>query len=376
MAEHGFPSLDEIYEKLDRFVDEHPDVARAESLGASTDGLDVKAVHVTDADVDEADKEVAMVVCGRHGNELGTRFVGQAVLEWLASEEGAETRRRQLVVVVPVANPDGCVREEFHAPNDGLSETEQKTIAALADRLRPDAVVDIHSFGSVRADIQSVITANTKRTGEDVFIHYRIACEMAAEAQRAGYPCNAYQLPPRDGYNNFFCGPCYERFHSLVFGMEVNHGSLSPSEAAESGAAMIASLLRAGNVRWPWQGTSGYPSRILAGDFFTSIRPLGDVAAERRESRCAIWQKHADFQFVSREMLKPNVFRAVVEYPAEGIDGGFALCCRFRGERKPGSARLNGQDVEAKLFMDNCSTYIAVEVRSSSESKHELALEF
>lgn len=34
-----------------------------------------------------------MVVCGQHGNELGTRSVGQAVLEWLASEEGTETKR-------------------------------------------------------------------------------------------------------------------------------------------------------------------------------------------------------------------------------------------------------------------------------------------
>ena len=84
MSQHDFPSLqnfpllDEIYEELDRFVDEHPGIARAESLGASADGLDMRAVHVIDADVDEADKEV---VCGRHGNELGTCCVGQAVLE-------------------------------------------------------------------------------------------------------------------------------------------------------------------------------------------------------------------------------------------------------------------------------------------------------
>ena len=67
-AKHDFPSLDEIYEKLDRFVDNYPGIARAESLGVSADDHDVRAVHVTDADVDDADKEVAMVVCGRHGN--------------------------------------------------------------------------------------------------------------------------------------------------------------------------------------------------------------------------------------------------------------------------------------------------------------------
>ena len=104
MEYDSFPSLDDIYQELDRFADRHSDIAHIDSLGLSPEGRNVKAVYVTDKTVPAAEKEVAVLVCGRHGQEMGTRVVGTALLDWLSLAEGEETRRRQLVIVVPVGN--------------------------------------------------------------------------------------------------------------------------------------------------------------------------------------------------------------------------------------------------------------------------------
>ncbi len=373
MNHSDFPSLDEIYREAERLADGNPDIVRMESLGVSAEGRDVKAVYVTDSSVPASEKEVAIVVCGRHGNELGTRVVGNALLRWLASAEGQETRRRQLVIVVPVANPDGCVREEFFAPGDGLSETEHNTIAELAWAYQPDAVVDVHSLG--QGDTEAIITANTSAAGEDVFIHRQIAATMAAAAAREGYPFVVHAVGLSGGYNNFFCGMCYEEFHSLAFGMEVNHCSLKPEEAAESAVAAIRSLLGAGNTRWAWEPASGYPNRTLLGDSLTSIRAAGGDAAQRRDSRSTIWQSRASFAVPAREARDSQTVRVVTEYSGGAVPCGFSLCCRVRGSLVIEKVRLNGGDVDAHTYSDDCSTYVCVDIHPSGSEEYELRVE-
>ncbi len=142
MSCSSFPALDEIYRELDRIQKQNPDVVTVQTIGRTPEGRDVKAAFAADSAIPADEKETAMVVCGRHGQELGTRLIGTALLEWLVSARGTETLAAQTVIVVPVANPDGCMREEFWAPKDRLSDTERQTIGALAQAYRPDAVID------------------------------------------------------------------------------------------------------------------------------------------------------------------------------------------------------------------------------------------
>ncbi|MCK4298820.1 MAG: hypothetical protein KAX80_04770, partial [Planctomycetes bacterium] len=340
MASHDFPSLEDIYSACEEFVTKHAPLARLETLGSSPEGRPVQAVFVTEPSVPPSEKEVALFVCGRHGNELGTRVVGLALLEWLASEAGAETRRKQLVVVVPVANPDGCVREEFFAPDDGLSETEQATIAQLASSLRPDAVLDVHSMSA--GDTEAVITAHTTAAGEDEFVHRAVGVRMVEGAARAGYPFALHRVHLSDGYNNFFCGMCYERLHSLAFGMETNHFALTPEESAESAVAAITPLLRTGNQRAPWQCSPGYPNRIIVGELRSSIQATGTCPEEVRESRCRLWAARRHFAWPRREMPNPHTLQLSTDYTGEEEGFAFSLCCRLRGEPDVRNVSLNG----------------------------------
>jgi len=377
--DNSFPSLDAIYAELDRVVECHKDSLSDEVLGVSDEGRAVRAIHCTDRKADPEQQQVAMVVCGRHGSELGTRVVGSAVLGWLMSEAGARTRRNQRVIVVPVANPDGCARGEFHAPARHLSEVEQKTLAALADRVQPDAIIDVHSFGAGNADVQAIVTGNTGTDGEDEMIYHAVAQRLIEGAAEAGFPFVVHTTKRNEGYNNFIAGLCHQRFHTLAFGMEVNHHALTPAEAAASGTAVIGALLEAGNGRPWWEAQTGYPVNILAGDLFTSIRPTGHTAAERRVSRVAIWRDRRFFSLGQRETPTPTTLRVPFTYTGYRDDAprhAFALCCRIRGVGKRIKARLNGQTVEATTFADACSTYVSVDVHPSGKTDYEFVLTY
>jgi hypothetical protein len=363
MDAENFPSLEEIYRNVQEKVDANRELLRPESLGLSEEGREIGAVHVTDESAPDDEKETALIVCGRHGQELGTRVVGAALIDWLCSPEGAETRRRQRIVIVPVANPDGCVRGEFWAPRDGLSETEKKTIVALADRLQPDAVVDVHSWGDLQ-DGEAIITANTSGAGEDVFIHERLAGRMVEAAADRGYPFLLRRRPTSSSYNNFFCQVCYERFHSLVFGMEVNHAALTPRESAESGLAAITALLKEGDGRSSWQAMAGYPNNLLVGNFATSLGAAGSSASERRASRCEISKRRKSFSIPKRQFNPPDAYRVEFEYNGtEALARDVTVTCRVRGFPETGDVCLNDRPVEPMLHRDNCSTFLSVPLR-------------
>ncbi|MCK4283649.1 MAG: hypothetical protein KAX44_04970 [Candidatus Brocadiae bacterium] len=367
-----YPTLEQIYQHVDRFAAEHARIARVESPGLSDEGLPVKAVFVTDPSVPDQQKQVALIVNMRHGNERGTRGVGPALLEWLASPEAAETLSRQLVVVVPVANPDGCTRDEFLAPDDGLSDTEARTIGALARRLLPDLVVDIHSMSDY--ETEAVIAAHTGKHGEDAFIHRAMMAKLVDDLATLGYPFLTDDLI--GSYNNFFCGMCYEEFHAVVFGLEVNHLSLTCGEAAESGAAAVASLLRWGNARTPWQSEPGYPNGILLGSFMTSLRAAGQNAAERRRSRAALWRHRSRLGPLKRETSDQGTVGVTLTYDGEALDCPMEVSCRLRGSRHAVQATLNGSPVQPRLHADRCSTYVACTLPRVEPGTHELALAF
>jgi len=377
MGAHRFPSLEQVYDEIERLVEEHGQVARVECLGLSDEGREVRAVHVTDPGAGDDDKQVAMIVCGRHGSELGTRVVGTAALGWLVSDEAAATRQRQHVIVVPVANPDGCAAEAFGAPPWHLSATERRTLGRVAGELRPDAILDVHSFGAEDADLLAVVTGNNTEEAEDRFIYGTVAARLVETAGGAGYPFVVHTEKRNEGYNNFIAGLCYDQFHSLALGMEANHHVLTPEGAAAAGLAVVRALLAEGDRRAPWEACTGYPTGLLRGDFFTSIRPAGPHAAARRRSRATVWRDRRFFHLGRRQAPSPNVVRTTVHYsgdPQDAAAHAFTLCCRVRGSSRPARVELNGQRIDADIHRDVCSTYVSAAVQPTGPQTYELVV--
>lgn len=402
----GKEGLEQMYRWLDDFVAEHKEIAHKKSIGTSQEHRDIPAVFLTNRAIPDDVKQIAVVTLARHGQELGTRVVGPEILNYLVSDEAKEVRDTQVVIVVPVVNPDGFVRNEFHSSMTSLTKTERLVLGELFKAYPPDMIIDFHSLGKEQGskydcgDMEVIIPANTTRWGMDEQIHQYVAQKMRDAAEAAGWPYEIhtledlaayyfggtkignmpwtylqekvyllhtqdfyddYYIPEESGYTNYTCGPAYLTWHSLVFGMETNHHALSAEDIATSGMVPCRELLEMGSTRFPWEKDRGYPVNILQGDFRISIRPVGKNSADRRASRMRIWKERTHFSMPQREMPDQQTTVARVRYFGDDLPMQFALCLRMR--RSPiSSVTLAGRHLDFETFSDNCSTFLYIPV--------------
>jgi len=160
MGEEG---LKEIYQWLDDWVAKNKSLARKEVIGKSPDHWDIPAIFITSEYVSNDDKQVAVITLGRHGQELGTRVVGPEIIRYLCSTDAEEIRKTQVVIVVPVVNPEGFVSNEFRSSMTSLTKTERLVLGGLFKEFPPDMMIDFHSLGKTagskydRGDMEVII---------------------------------------------------------------------------------------------------------------------------------------------------------------------------------------------------------------------------
>ncbi len=402
MGEEG---LREIYQWLDDWVAQNRNIAHKEVIGRSPDGWEIRAVFITDKDISNDDKQIAVITLGRHGQELGTRVVGPEVIQYLSKDDAEEIRKTQLVIIIPVVNPEGFVSNEFRSSMTSLTKTERLVLGGLFKSFPPDMMIDFHSLGKTsgskydRGDMEVIIPANPAKWAVDEQIHQCVAREIQKAAELEGWPYEIhtledlatyyfgdteighmpwtylkekvfllhmqdfydhYYIPEEDHYTNYTCGPAYLKWHTLVFGIETNHYVLSRADdIALSGLAPCKALLKIGCTRLPWEKDKGYPTNILHGDFRISIRPLGINIKERRASRIRIWNERNNFNLPQREMLDPETTIARVRYFGWDLPMEFALCLRMR-QTTIKSTIVHGKEVQFETFRDNCSTFVHI----------------
>ena len=405
MGEEG---LREVHAWIDGFVEQNQSIADKKVLGKSDDGKwDIPAITITNKSIPDDDKQVAMVTLLRHGQERGARIVGAEILNYLAGDEAAETRDNQKVIVVPIVNPEGFIRDEFNSSMYGITDMEKRIWGTLCAEDTPDMMIDYHSLGKSdatkydRGDMEVIIPANSTKWGMDEQIYQHVANRMLEAAEAKGWPYEihtledlsfyyfgdgpAARLPQRylqekvfllhiqnayehynassslPGYTNYTCGPAYMKWHTLVIGMETNHWGIKPEDGlGESGLIPCQALMDMGNNRFPWEKDPGYPTNLLCGDFRISIRATGNTPGERRVSREKLWPERVNFDILKREMLEdPETTLAEVGYLGENVPLDFALCLRMRQDVIK-NVTIDGKNAEFETFKDHCSTFLYV----------------
>lgn len=405
MGEEG---LKEIYAWIDEYVKRNRTIAEKIVLGRSEDDKwEVPAVIITNRSVPEDEKHNAIVTLARHGQERGARVVGPEILEYLASDAASETRNKQTVVVVPIVNPTGVIRDEFHSSLHGITDHEKKIFGVLCSRFIPDMMIDYHSLGKSdatkydRGDMEVIIPANTTRWGMDEQIYSLVSGKMVEACAAAGWPYEIHSLedlnyyyfgdartgrrphkymqekvfllhiqnfsehydfpkePP--GYTNYTNGPAYLKWHTMIFGVETNHWSISPAEGlGESGLLPCQALLNMGNSRFPWEHYSGYPTNLVDGDFRISIRATGKTPGERRSNREKIWKERVNFEILKRVMLdNPEETLVDVGYIGNNVPLDLELSLRMR-QNTIRTVTVADRPVEFDTVKDNCSTYLFI----------------
>jgi len=415
----GREGLQEINRWIDEFVDRNSEIASKKVLGKSPDNWDIPAVFVTNQDLPDEDKQIAVVTLARHGQELGARVVGPEVLQYLSGDDAKTIRETQVVIVVPVVNPEGFILNQFHSSQTRMTKTERLILGRLFNSWPPDMLMDYHSLGELngskydRGDLEAIIPANTTRWAMDEQIHYEVARRMQEAAENAGWPYEIhsledlaaykfagteignmpytylqekvfllhmmdaydnYDIPEEAAYTNYTCGPAYEKWHTLVIGMETNHWAITdPADIAQSGLVPCAALLKMGCTRFPWEKDRGYPVNILHGDFRISLRPVGKNAAERRASRTKLWGERMYFNLPQREMPDPETTVSRVRYFGKALPLEFALCLRMR-QRPVERITLDGKALEFETFEDRCSTFVYIPLKMERAGTIELTI--
>lgn len=373
-------TAEEYEATLKYWAKKHAGLLSFEKRGESHDGRPIYLVKITDASVSDEDKQVVMISCLHGGPERSGTTTTLRLIEWLVgdSELARETRQKQVVLVLPIANPYAYFVtdrfgnmeriEVYDTPmqwwdlktlnlTDPVKTPEVAAFISIMDEFQPEMHMDLHGTG-LQAFPTSQLGDRTMLKGQTMFevsaCSYsncgvrpwdpRVTEAMVRAGQEAGYGSDRAEADAQRCFwnadhtalqNRLWIRPRPERFRTPFYSYMKHHTMISTTEVGweDSGVARISGILALGNKPWADENkVSGYPVsrvRARAGRFITSY---GQTARERRRSRVELWQAQGDF---ADGMLYP-------EY-----DGRMTYICAVTPQ---GKAVLNS---DPNQFLDN-----------------------
>ncbi|MBI5687430.1 MAG: hypothetical protein HZC54_20340 [Verrucomicrobia bacterium] len=363
------PSFAEISATLRFWAEKHPDKFALEERGKTKEGLPIFLARISDRSVRDDDKQVALITATHSGAErTGTTSI-MCFAEWLLgnSREAAETRRKQVVLLMPVVNPWGYETVESNANSQGidpysgqrgkawdlatltLKEPEKSpeimALKSVFDEFQPDVQWDMHGVPLRWNGNQVVESCGTAYSNYSLRPwDWRVSEAMIAEARKAGYGIDRGEA---DSQRLFFgpdMPPLADRlwvgrpfFYSAMYGYMRHHTLLGTCEVGyeESGVARLRGLMRIGNRVWDGENVAGYPVNVIKTIVGNWLMASGRNAAERRKSRVELWQRQ-------------GAFTMGLLYPQTDCRIGLALALTTKG------AKL--LDADPKKFAANLAT--------------------
>ena len=322
-------TLEEYSETLRYWAEKYPQIMKLETRAQSKEGLPIFLVKITDPSVSDDDKQVLLVTGMHSGAERSGTAAMLHFMEWLLgdSPDAVETRRKQIVLLMPVVNPWGFFTTESNANSQGIDpysgqrgkawDIEKLTVRepekapeimaykSVVDEFKPDVHVDLHGVslwwnGQLTIESAGTAYSNFSLRPWD----WRITEAMIAGARKAGYGIDRGEADSQ----RMFWGPDmqpiadrlwlgrpffytatygYAMYHTLPITMEVNWN--------ESALARLKALLAIGNGTWEGESVPGYPVNVMKSVVGQWIVSCGRNAAERRRSRIELWQRQGGF---------------------------------------------------------------------------------
>ncbi len=317
-----------------------PDRLRVETRGKSTSGLPLYLLTITDRAVADTDKQVCLVTALHGGPERSGSTTALRLIEWLLSDAPAavETRRKQVVLVMPIPNPYAFFVTDRFGNEQGLDvynpgpaawdlagpkladparTPEIAAVLGVVDQYRPEIHADLHGTG-LQAIPDALLGDRTMFRGQTMFVEvlgaisnstlrpwdWRISEAIDDGARAAGYGLDRNEA---DG-QRLFWGPGFEKmtdrvwmgrplFYTAHYGYAKYHTMIATLEIGweESGVARMQSLLQIGNRPWRDEDRAGYPVDKLRSYVGLFVSAYGETAAARRESRTELWSKQGGF---------------------------------------------------------------------------------
>ncbi len=330
-------TLEEYEATLKFWARQHSDIVTLDRVGESAAGLGLYLLKITDGDVDDELKQVALVTSLHGGPERSGTTTVLHFVEWLLSDsdEARETRRKQILLIMPINHPEAFFETDRFLnaakidPYTGggpqhwdLEKLEYKSmdqapevkaVLEVVDRWHPDVHADMHGTGLQEYPLEK-LGDRTRYQGQIMFEvtgsaysnyalrpwDWRVTEAIIHAGEEAGFPSDRFEADGQRSFHGPVMNPIADRtwrgqpnFYTAQYGYAKYHTMVSAFEIAweQSGVARLRGLLRIGNSCWQDEPYEGYPvDRVKAfiGNFVTAY---GSTAAGRRRSRVELWQQ-------------------------------------------------------------------------------------
>lgn len=316
-----WPSLEQIQNLLLDFSEKHPEKMRLSEAGKSIDGHPIPLVVITDPSVSNEDKEHILFTTLHSGIERSATTSAIYLIQWLLSGDpiAQESLKKQVIVCLPVVNPDGYVAGTFvnkkgkdpylawtlDGPAVPEDSPELVAVQKIMDQYQPEVLSDLHGLdlsieGYLMVEISGPAYSNSLLRP----YHHSISRMMEEAAVEAGFPMDRAEQDAE----KIFWGPRLEsishklwlgrpRVYGAFYAYNKYHSIILTSECAweKSALARQRRLLQIGNDIWPGERYAGYPTRVMLKNSFHLITAYGQTAAQRRKSRVELWNKIQHF---------------------------------------------------------------------------------
>ena len=335
-----------------------PKLVTLESRGMSGQNMPVYLLKITDPTASTADKQVCLVTTLHSGPERTGTTGAMAFAEWCLSDDplAVETRRRQIVLIMPCVNPlamfytDRFRNEQGVDPYTGTGRAgklwdvksltltkpdeapELAAVLSVIDEYQPEVHADLHGtglqeyapdqLGTRRMYQGQIMTEVTGGAYSNYALRpwdWRVTEAMIAAGREAGFPSDRFEADAQRTFWGPELAPLGRKlwhgmplFYSAHYGYAKYHTMIITQEVAweQSLVARMKGLMRIGNEAWLDEKTGGYPVNRLRHFVGHYVTAYGANAMERRASRVELWNQQSDFalgflypQTVGRESL-------------------------------------------------------------------------
>ncbi|MBN2456249.1 MAG: hypothetical protein JXB29_06925 [Sedimentisphaerales bacterium] len=324
-----YPTQQEYEATLEYWAEKYPQLCTVEKRSESLEGLPIFLLKITDKSVADEDKYVVFVTGLHVGGERAGGMAIMHAVEWLLSDdpEAVESRKKQIILVMPIVNPYGFFIKEGVNNSQGIDpyaagrgrwwdlETlsfkepqkspEIMAVKSVVDEYQPEVHADFHG---VSLHYPGEITTESRGSAYSNFTlrpwDWRVMEAMIQAGNKAGY---GYERLEADAQRILWGPELQPLAHQLWFGRAFfytahygccKYHTMILAEEVSWGESLVASLqglLRIGNSACAEKPSEGYPVMTIRSDIGSKMVAWGKKAAQRRSSRVELWQKQANF---------------------------------------------------------------------------------
>lgn len=302
MSNTPYPTYEDTMSESREIAALHPELATYTEIGKSEEGRPLPLLTITDRSIPAAHKSVFLLTGGTDGSEEVGRAVALGLARALLERQHRTHLQRQTVLVVPVTNPDGSVRDQadkagnahgvqasdVHLQDRPPATAEGRAMRALVEEWIPDAHIDFHGLaGGSMGDCSFLYpTVNAKWS---IPILMEVDRELAEAGARAGFP---QQDRPRLWWEPRYNLPGWlaRNYSSFCMVVEGTENYYPIEDSVQSGVVRMLRLMDIGEEVRFFQDAANYPCDVVSGGRMGALMSYGANHAQRRKSRRDISQ--------------------------------------------------------------------------------------